>query len=126
MVKYDRTAHLKSVHAKRKANTLDKIDQAIKRLIRANQSINFNSISKESGVSKASLYNHPNIRERIEKLRNQQSEAPTANQLKRQVDDANKDVIIESLRRRIKVLENDNKELREQFKRSFAQVYINS
>jgi hypothetical protein len=42
----------------------EKVDQAIKRLLRANKSINFNSVSEESGVSKASLYNHSDIRER--------------------------------------------------------------
>lgn len=77
MANYDRTAHLKRIHAQRKANTLEKVDQAIKRLLRANKSINFNSVSEESGVSKASLYNHSDIRERIESFRRQQSQAPT-------------------------------------------------
>lgn len=99
----------------RKASTLEKVDQAIKRLLRANESINFNSVSEESGVSKASLYNHSDIRERIE--------SPTPKQVKREMNDANKDVIIETLKRKIKALENENKELREEMKKAYAQIY---
>lgn len=123
MANYDRTAHLKSIHEKRKTNTLEKVDQAIKRLIKANKGINFNSVSEESGVSKASLYNHIDIRERIESLRHQQSKALTPKQIKREMNDANKDVLIEALKRKIKELEKENKELREQMKKAYAQVY---
>jgi hypothetical protein len=123
MANYDRTAHLKSIHAQRKASTLEKVDQAITRLLRVNKSINFNSVSEESGVSKASLYNHSDIRQRIEYLRCQQSQAPTPKQIKREMNDANKDVLIETLKRKIKALENENKELREKMKKAYAQIY---
>lgn len=125
MAHYDRTAHLKSIHAQRKANTFEKVEQAIKRLIRANEDINFNSVSEESGVSKASLYNHVDIRKRIETLRHQQSQAPTPKQVKREMNDVNKDALIDTLKRKIKALENENKELREQMKKAYAQVYQN-
>lgn len=123
MANYDRTAHLKRIHAQRKASTLEKVDQAIKRLLRANKSINFNSVSEESGVSKASLYNHSDIRERIESLRRQQSQAPIPKQIKREMNDANKDILIETLKRKIKALENENKEIREEMKKAYAQIY---
>ena len=43
-------AHLKSIHAKTEGKYLEKkVDQAIKRLIRADKGINFNSVSEESG-----------------------------------------------------------------------------
>lgn len=123
MANYDRAAHLKIIHAQRKANTAKKVDQAIKGLIRVGEDINFNSVSKESGVSKASLYNHADIRQRIDSLRRQQSEAPTQKQVKREINDSNKDAIIETLKRKIKTLESENKELREQMKKAYAQVY---
>ncbi|MEK4510854.1 DUF6262 family protein [Paenibacillus sp. FSL K6-2524] len=111
---------MKRIHAQRKTNTLEKVDQAIKRLLRA---INFNSVSEESGVSKASLYNHSDIRERIESLRRQQSQTPTPKQIKREMNDANKDILIETLKRKIKALENENKEIREKMKKAYAQIY---
>ncbi|MBB6448023.1 DUF6262 family protein [Bacillus benzoevorans] len=123
MSEYNRSSHLKAIHAKRKANTYQKVDEAIKRLIRANEKINFNSVSSEAGVTKATLYNNTDIREKIETLRQQQSQTPTPKQVKREMNDNNKDAIIESLKRKIKKLEDENKELREQLKFSYADVY---
>jgi hypothetical protein len=123
MVKYDRSDHLKTIHAQRKANTYQKVDEAIKRLIRANERINFNSVSNESSVTKATLYNNTDIRERIETLRQQQSQAPTPKQIKREMNESNKDALIESLKRKNKKLEDDNKQLREQLKVAYAEVY---
>lgn len=123
MVKYDRSAHMKAIHTQRKANTYQKVDEAIKRLIRANERINFNSVSNESGVTKATLYNNVDIRERIETLRQQQSQEPTSKQVKREMNEINKDALIESLKRKVKNLEDDNKQLREQVKVAYAAVY---
>ncbi|MFZ0444015.1 MAG: DUF6262 family protein [Bacillus sp. (in: firmicutes)] len=120
---YDRSAHMKTIHAQRKANTYQKVDEAIKRLIRVNESINFNSISNESGVSKATLYNNVDIRERVETLRQQQSQAPTPKQVKREMNERNKDALIESLKRKVKKLEDDKKQLRDQLKVAYAEVY---
>ena len=39
------------------------------------------------------------------------------------MDDNNKDAIIESLRRRIKKLEEENKKLKEQLKVNYADMY---
>lgn len=124
MAKYDRKEHLKQVHETRKQNTLQRVDHAIKRLVRANESINFNSVANEAGVSKATLYNRKELRDRIESLRQQQIKSPTPKQIKRELNDNNKDAMIESLRRKIKKLEKENKDLREQLKFSYADVYM--
>ncbi|MBL3644240.1 transposase [Bacillus sp. RHFB] len=123
MAKYNRSDQMKTIHAQRKANTYHKVDEAIKRLIRANERINFNSVSNEAGVTKATLYNNVDIRERIEVLRQQQSQAPTLKQVKREMNESNKDALIESLKRKVKKLEVDNKQLREQLKVAYAEVY---
>lgn len=123
MAKYDRIEHLKTIHARRKANTHQKVDEAIKRLLRANERINFNSVSSESGVTKATLYNNVDIRERIEILRQQQSQVPTPKQVKLEMNENNKDALIESLKRKIRKLEDDNKQLRDQLKVAYAEVY---
>ncbi|PAD66145.1 transposase [Bacillus sp. 7586-K] len=105
----------------RKTATRQKVDEAIKRLVGTNESINFNSVANESGVSKATLYNNVPIRESIEALRQQQSLAHT--QLKREMNENNKDALIESLKRKIKKLDNENKQLKEQLKVVYAEVY---
>jgi hypothetical protein len=123
MANYDRKEHLKAIHASRKATTSQKVDKAIQRLVRANDPINFNSVASEAGVAKATLYNNRELRERIESLRQQQAEAPTPKQIKREMNENNKDAIIDSLKRRIKKLEEENKELRGQLKVVYADVY---
>ncbi|PEF73544.1 transposase [Bacillus pseudomycoides] len=123
MVNYDRKEHLKAIHASRKATTSQKVDKAIQRLVRANDPINFNSVASEAGVAKATLYNNRELRKRIESLRQQQAEAPTPKQIKREIDENNKDAIIASLKRKIKKLEEEKKQLREQLKFAYADVY---
>ncbi|MGY1423913.1 DUF6262 family protein [Bacillus cereus] len=123
MNSYNRKEQLKAIHASRKTVTNQKVDEAIKRLVRANQSINFNSVANEAGVSKATLYNNQGFRTRIETLRQQQSQIPTSKRMKREISDSNKDVIIESLKRRIKKVEEENKQLRNQMKVAYADVY---
>jgi len=123
MSDYDRSAHLKSIHSKRKANTHQKVDEAIKSLIKARERINFNSISTEAGVSKATLYNNKDFRSRIETLRSQQSQVQLTKQIKREMNDTNKDALIASLKRKNKKLEEENKQLKEQLKVAYADVY---
>lgn len=123
MTKYDRSIHLKSIHAKRKADTYQKVNEAIKRLLKANEKINFNSVANEADVSKATLYNNKDFRSRIDTLRNQQSQVPTLKQVKREMNESNKDALIASLKRKNKKLEGENKKLREQLKIAYADVY---
>lgn len=123
MANYDRSEQLKRLHEQRRAKTEQKVDEAIKRLIKAQKAINFNSVANESGVTKATLYNNQEIKERIEGLRLQQSKVPTPAQVKREMDDNNKDAIIASLKRKIKKLEEENKRLKEQVKISYADIY---
>lgn len=47
----------------------------------------------------------------------------TPKQIKLEMDDNNKDALIASLQRRIKKLDGENKELREQLKVAYAEVY---
>ncbi|PFL09792.1 DUF6262 family protein [Bacillus thuringiensis] len=123
MASYDRIEQLKAIHASRKAATSKKVDEAIQRLVRANQNINFNSVASEAGIAKATLYNNQKFRKRIETLRQQQAHSPMPKQIKREMSDSNKDIIIESLKRRIKKVEEENKQLRNQLKVAYADVY---
>lgn len=52
------------------AETISKVNAAIDKLKKTNpDSINFSSVAKEAGVSKATLYNNDILRERISALR---------------------------------------------------------
>ena len=123
MSNYNRSEHLNELHSKRRAITQEKVDKAIQRLIKAQKAINFNSVANESGITKKTLYDNKDIRERIEILRYQQSQVPTPSQVKREMNDNNKDAIIASLKRKIKRIEEENKELKEQLKVNYADIY---
>jgi Family of unknown function (DUF6262) len=52
-------------------------DQAIRALIKRGEPIRFQAVQREAGVSHAFLYNHPELRGRIESLRAQSRPAPS-------------------------------------------------
>ncbi|ULO04766.1 transposase [Paenibacillus sp. 19GGS1-52] len=115
MANFDREEQLRQLHEKRKQETKDKVEEAIKRLTKSSQAINFNSVAKEAGVSKATLYNHSELKERIDFLRNQQQNAFVDSRIKR--DENNQNAVIASLKRKIEKLEKNNKELEQENKR---------
>ncbi|MBO0999563.1 transposase [Bacillus sp. SD075] len=123
MSKFNLQTHLKQVHKERRAATTKKVDEAIQRLVRANENINFNSVASEAGVAKATLYNNLVLRERIDSLRQQQVTVPTKKQIQRKMNDNNKDALIDSLIRKIKRIEQENKDLRVQLKVAYADIY---
>lgn len=123
MHEFNRCEHLKSLHETRKNETKVKVDEAIVRLLHFHKAVNFNSVSAESGVAKATLYNTSEIRNRIESLRLEQSQLPSPMQMKSSMDEKNKDAVIASLQRKIKNLEAENRELKSQLKTSYSDFY---
>ncbi|MDA2438687.1 DUF6262 family protein [Bacillus cereus] len=115
MDNFNREEQIRQLHEKRKQATKIKVEEAIKRLTKISKAINFNSVAEEAGVSKATLYNHPEFKERIKFLRNQQEKAFVDSRIKR--DESNQNAIIASLKRKIEKLEKRKKELEEENKR---------
>lgn len=111
-------------HARHKSEeTVKKVDEAVQKLIKAGEKINFNSVSLEAGVSKSYLYTHQEIKERIENLRKQQAVAPSVKQIKREITDASKDIIIAAKNKRIKELGTENKRLKEELQKLKGKLY---
>lgn len=110
--KIPNTEGLKAHARNKKDATLKKVDAAIQKLIKEKGRINFNSVSMESGVSKAYLYNHSDVGDRIDTLRRQQEGLPSPKQVKREMTDASKDVLIAAKNKHIKALEDENKRLK--------------
>lgn len=130
MANFDREEQIRQLHEKRKQATKEKVEEAIKRLTKNSKAINFNSVAQEAGVSKATLYNHYELKERINFLRNQQEKAFVDSRIKR--DENNQNAVIASLKRRIEKLENKNKELedenkqlREKENKKFTDYFVN-
>lgn len=113
---------LRSIEDK-KQKTKQKVESTIKEMIKKQEKINFNIVSVKSGVSKPFLYKYSDIRSRIETLRKQEEKLDTPNQVKRNLTEQSKDVVIASLRKKIKQLEEENKKLNEQLKVDWAAIY---
>lgn len=119
------TDGLKSYSKQKQLQTAKKVEVAIKLLIKEKGSINFSSVSERSEVSKAYLYQHLNIRERIEALRKQQQGLPSRKHIKNDMTESSKEVLLVAKNKRIKVLEDEVKRLKEQLMRLAGKLYDN-
>lgn len=115
--------NLDAIYAKKSANTHKKVDEAILELNKAGKAVNFNSVAKISGLSKTTLYNNQDIRERIASLAADKSSTMKSNN--NLLNENNKDAIIESLKRKLKSLSEENKFLKEQLECAYSKYYNN-
>jgi len=99
-------------HAQEKSqNTKRKVDEAIQQLLRKQEPITFHGVATVSGVAKSYLYTNPEVRERIEVLRQAQSKADSGQRVNQGRSAASRDVLLAAKDRRIKELEAANRRL---------------
>ena len=111
-------------HWRNKTDTATaKVDEAIKTLATNGEKINFNTISKESGVSKNFLYNNDIVKKRIIQLRNQQINHEINQRAKFDKTAKSKDVIIQAKDKRIAKLEEENTQLKLQLQFLQTRLY---
>ncbi len=116
-------------HAQRKAaETQQRVHQVIDQLLREQHTVNFNTVAKAANVTKSYLYAHQDVRERIEALRTQQGqeriEQQWADRQQHQSKtDRTKDVLLAAKDRRIKALEAENRQLKEELKVARGKLY---
>jgi intracellular sulfur oxidation DsrE/DsrF family protein len=113
-------------HAQRRKEDKRKgVEEAITTLLREQQPVNFNTVAKAACVSKAYLYTQPDLRERIEALRQQGMEQRVRERAMRLPGktDASRDLVILAKDRRIKALEEENQKLQRQLKTALAKAY---
>lgn len=111
-------------HSKMKTErAFKKVDTALKIMIKNQVLINFNTVSKEANVSKAFLYKNQSLRLRVETLRNQQTGLSSPKKVKRNMSDSSKDVLIDSLRKRVVKLEKENDALKSRLQEYLIEVY---
>lgn len=119
------TDGIKEFAKQRTQATLEKVDKAIRELSFREQKINFNTVCNLSGVSKPFLYNNQEVRQRIEELRNKQTEKAIRQRLNYDKTDKSKDIIIMAKDKKIKELEYENKRLKEQLEVLRGKLYEN-
>ena len=103
---------LKKQNSQRKQDTAERVNKAIDKLKRKNASINFETVAKEAGVSRATLYNNTKLKERIMGLRamdltptSEGGAEPKKTKVQRLED------TVADLRARVRQLEADKKNL---------------
>ena len=106
-------AGIKAHAEARNKATIDKVNKAIDRLKRKkNITINFESVSKEAGVARATLYNNAQLKERILSLRAISKASPLEDVIAVKKDKLQlKDDKIATLRMQVKKLEEDKEKL---------------
>ena len=119
------TAGLAAHAHQRKEYKRKEVENALTALLKAQKPINFNTVAKAASVSKAYLYSQPDLRERIEALRQQElahrlhhPTTPTPGKT-----DAGKDLVILAKDRRIKELEAENRKLHQPLKVALSKAY---
>ncbi len=98
---------------KKRQQAFEQTEQAIKQLIKEGKPINFETVAATAGVSKAWLYKESEIKARIEHLRSQ-AKPSQPSQPKQKLSDRSKDAVINTLKDRIRKLEQRNRELSQQ------------
>lgn len=103
---------MKEHNSQRKQNTSERVNKAIDGLKRKSAPINFETVAKEAGVSRATLYNNPKLKERIMGLRaialapsSEEGAEPKKTKVQRLED------TVADLKARVRQLEADKKNL---------------
>ncbi len=115
---------LKDAAERKRQDALLRTDQAINRLIKQGKRINFPSVALEAGVSVTYLYKYNELRERIERLRNQQEPTVDKSSLTQPATDNSKAVIIENLKQQVNKLKAENRGLRDQIEMVYGRMHI--
>jgi len=102
---------LQEAAAQKSQESLDRVEKALEKMIKQSLTINFKTVADTANVSTAYLYKTPEIRERIETLRDQQKNHSKP-KIPPAASDNSKTVIINNLREEIKQLKAQIAELR--------------
>lgn len=110
---------------KRRQKTIKRTEQALKKLIKEDKVINFKRVAEEADVSTAWLYKEEQFCERIKKLREQQKNYGSVEKNRKNTSEKSKDAMITAMRSRVKELEEENKQLKEQIEVLYGELYRN-
>lgn len=112
---------LRATAQQRADATRSRVEETLQLLLREQRPINFKSVAEAAQVSTAWLYQHDDIKQRIEHLRGQQLPKPKAwIPPQTRASDASKDHLIRSLSERLKRVEAENEELRKALKAAWG------
>lgn len=111
-VSAEQVSGIKAYAEQKNKETIEKVSKAIDKLKRKNKPINFETVSKEARVARATLYNNPQLKERILSLRAISKGVPLDDivAVKKDKMKLQEEKII-VLREKVNLLEDDKKKL---------------
>ena len=121
--KEQRIAKLDAVQQQRKQDCFDRTEKAISKLLQNNERVSFGAIARIANVSVSYLYKYPEIKERIQDIRDQQVKNARKLTRPQTASEKSKQVIIKQLRERIDILEWEKKELKKQNEQMTGELY---
>jgi len=108
------TEGIRAAAQRKRDAAIQRTDAAIRELVKDGKSVNFSTVAAAANVSTAWLYEEPEIKARIQQLRDQGTGKAKPARSKSRLSDGSKDAIIATLKGRIKSLEQRNRELSQQ------------
>ena len=111
----DNSHHIVTAARRRADATRRRAIAAIRRMDNAGQPISFDAVAREGQVSRSWLYNQPDLRAEIERLRARRDPGPTGHRLpdRQRASDASQRRRLEVATERNRQLEAENRHLRE-------------
>jgi hypothetical protein len=120
MTRADNTRYLTQAAAERHQATLRKASDAIAHLDSSGQPVNFSAVAAAAGVSRASLYRDPGIRDLISRIRSAPSQAVATRAAQRATADSLR-ARLHTARAEITRLRAENATLRDQAARHLGE-----
>jgi Family of unknown function (DUF6262) len=111
----DNSRHIAAAARRRATATRRRAVAALRRMDNAGQPISFDAVAREGQVSRSWLYNQPDLRAEIERLRARRDPRPTEQRLpdRQRATDASQRRRLEVATERNRQLEAENRNLRE-------------
>ena len=111
----DNSHHIVTAARRRAAATRRRAIAALRRIDNAGQAISFDAVAREGKVSRSWLYNQPDLRAEIDRLRARRDPAPAGRRLpdRQRASDASLRQRLEIVTERNHQLEAENRQLRE-------------
>ena len=116
------TNGVKAFAKKKSEEAFKRVDEALREMILNKEPINFNTVMKKADVSKGFVYNNEDIRNRIETLRESQR-GVKPKQVKSKMTDSSIDVLLVAKTKKIKELEDENKQLKKELEVLRGKLY---
>lgn len=119
----DNSAHLIAAARRRSDDARSRAVTALRRLDSDGQPVSFSTVASASGVSRSWLYAQDDLREQIGRLRTRQQQAPSSPPVpdRQRATPASLLRRLEAATTRIRVLEADNRQLRDALERALGE-----